>query len=264
MQSIENYFPELSEFAYHEIFDTQGPIWSVLDHLESSVQNILRRESGGAQSSHPLLDKMLFPETGNPGKAGTGLYISQMIELDAPVFFEKAQILIGSGTLLEPTAIIKGPAIIGNECEIRQGAYIRDNVIVGNNSIIGHVTEVKHSILMNHCEAGHFNYIGDSILGNHVNMGAGSRLANLQFRSAEEKTQGIIHEVQIPIEGQLIHTERSKLGAILGDYVEIGCNAVLCPGTFLGHRCWVYPNSTLPKGEYPPQSMLGTGNRRLK
>jgi bifunctional N-acetylglucosamine-1-phosphate-uridyltransferase/glucosamine-1-phosphate-acetyltransferase GlmU-like protein len=264
MQSLETYFPELSEFAHNEIFSAEGPIWSPLDQLESSIQKILQQESGNTHYSHPLLNEMLFPQSGTPGKAGAGIYVSRVVELKATVFLEKPQILIGAGTLLEPTAIIKGPAVIGNECEIRQGAYIRGNVIVGKNSIIGHATEVKNSIIMNHSEAGHFNYIGDSILGNHVNMGAGSRLANLQFRSAEEKTQGYIHEIQIPIDGQLVHTERSKLGAILGDHVEIGCNAVLCPGTFLGHRCWVYPNSTVPKGEYPPQSMLAPENRKLK
>jgi acetyltransferase-like isoleucine patch superfamily enzyme len=262
MQNIESYFPELSEFAHHEIFNIEGPIWSPLDQLENSIQNIFRQQSGDAQSSHPVLDKMLFPETGPPGKAGAGLFVTQMVELHAPVFFEKQQILIGAGTLLEPTAIIKGPAVIGNDCEIRQGAYIRGNVIVGKNSIIGHATEVKNSILMNHAEVSHFNYIGDSILGNHVNMGAGSRLANLQFRNADEKKQSYIHEIQIPIDGKIIHTERSKLGAILGDYVEIGCNAVICPGAFLGHRCWVYPNTTLAKGEYPPQSMLGPDNKK--
>lgn len=261
MQNLETYFPELSQFAHHEIFAAEGSIWSPLDHLENSIQKILHEKSGSASSSHSLLDQMIFADT---GKSGAGLYVSQMVELETPVFFAKLKILIGAGTLLEPTAIIKGPAVIGNDCEIRQGAYIRDNVIVGNNSIIGHTTEMKNSILMNHSEAGHFNYIGDSILGNHVNMGAGSRLANLQFRGAEEKTQGYIHEVQIPIDGKLVHTERSKLGAVLGDYVEIGCNAVLCPGTMLGHRSWVYPNTTVSKGEYPPQSMLGPENNKRK
>ena len=109
--------------------------------------------------------------------------MERWVKLKTPIISENLGIRIGSGTILEPTAIIKGPAIIGKNNDIRQGAYMRGNVMVGDHCVIGHCTEIKNSILMNHVEAGHFNYVGDSILGSYVNMGAGSRLANVQFRS---------------------------------------------------------------------------------
>ena len=115
---------------------------------------------------------------------------------------------------------------------------------------------------MAHCEAGHFNYIGDSILGRHVNMGAGSRLANLQFRNVDEKEKGFIHPIQIPLETQDYKTGMEKLGAILGDYTELGCNSVLCPGALIGKRGWVYPNLMVPKGYYPPDSVLTPKDRK--
>ena len=107
---------------------------------------------------------------------------------------------------------------------------------------------------------GHFNYIGDSILGRHVNMGAGSKLANLQFRSREEKQEGFIHPIQILSADLEIGME--KLGAVVGDHAEIGCNAVLCPGTLLGKDTWVYPNLIVPKGYYPPNTVLTTKDRK--
>ena len=113
---------------------------------------------------------------------------------------------------------------------------------------------------MDRSEAGHFNYIGDSILGRHVNMGAGSKLANLQFRSREEKQEGFIHPIQI-LSADL-ETGMEKLGAMVGDHAEIGCNAVLCPGTLLGKDTWVYPNLIVPKGYYPPNTVLTPKDRK--
>lgn len=133
------------------------------------------------------------------------------------VFFED-DIQVGEGTVVEHGAMIKGPAIIGKNCEIRSGAYIRGNVFIGDNCIIGHCTEIKSSIVMNNSNCGHFNYVGDSILGRRVNLGAGSVLANLRF---DRKAILVGEEA----------TGLSKLGAILGDDCQIGCNTVLNPGT---------------------------------
>jgi len=173
-------------------------------------------------------------------------------------------VFLDTGTVLEPSAIIKGPALIGKGCEIRQGAYLRGNVVIGDHCVIGHNTEIKNSILMNHTEAGHFNYIGDSILGSYVNLGAGSRLANLEFRSPADKRDVLFPRILIEVEGEEIHTGRSKFGAVLGDYVEIGCNAVLSPAVLMGKESWVYPNVTVPKNYYPPQTRLIPADRKIK
>lgn len=109
---------------------------------------------------------------------------------------------------------------------------------------------------MDHTEAGHFNYIGDSIVGSYVNMGAGSKLANLQFRSADEKLKNYINPIQIPLETGILNTEMGKLGVIVGDNVELGCNSIICPGTLIGKDAWVYPGLTIPKGYYPAGTLL--------
>jgi len=148
-------------------------------------------------------------------------------------FLADKMIFIGKGTVVEPGAYIKGPTIIGENCEIRQGAYIRGNVITGDNCVIGHATEIKGSVMLNGAKAGHFNYIGDSILGNHVNLGAGTKLANLKIFN---------DEISVTAEGYSYATGLRKLGAIMGDNVEIGCNSVTAPGTIIGKKSRIYSN----------------------
>ena len=148
-------------------------------------------------------------------------------------FLADKMIFIGKGTVVEPGAYIKGPTIIGENCEIRQGAYIRGNVIVGDNCVVGHATEIKGSIMLNGAKAGHFNYIGDSILGNHVNLGAGTKLANLKIFN---------DEISVTAEGYSYATGLRKLGAIMGDNVETGCNSVTAPGTIIGKNSRIYSN----------------------
>lgn len=153
---------------------------------------------------------------------------------------------IGKGTTVEKTAMIKGPAIIGCNCEIRHSAYIRENVLIGNNVVVGNSTEIKNSILFNNVQAPHFNYVGDSILGYKAHIGAGVILSNLK------STGGT---VKVRFDGGLIETGLRKLGAILGDHVEIGCNSVLNPGTVIGKHSIVYPLSSV-KGYVPENSIL--------
>lgn len=139
---------------------------------------------------------------------------------------------MGKGTVVEEGAVIKGPAYIGENCEIRSGAYIRGNVYVGNGSVVGHGTEVKHSILFPGVRADHFNYIRSSILGNYARVGAGVILASMKIPLSEI----IVHygDVSWP-------TGMEKFGAILGDHTEVGCNAVLNPGSLIGKNSIVYP-----------------------
>jgi UDP-N-acetylglucosamine diphosphorylase / glucose-1-phosphate thymidylyltransferase / UDP-N-acetylgalactosamine diphosphorylase / glucosamine-1-phosphate N-acetyltransferase / galactosamine-1-phosphate N-acetyltransferase len=141
-------------------------------------------------------------------------------------------ISIGKGSVVEPGAYIRGPCIIGENCTIRHGAYIRGHVVTGRECVIGHDTEIKHSILLDRAFAAHFNYVGDSILGNDVNLGAGVKCANLRL------DHGLI---TLFFNGNKIETKLKKFGVIAGDGVQIGCNAVTNPGTLLGKKSLCYP-----------------------
>ena len=157
-----------------------------------------------------------------------------------------AGIWIGEGTVVEPGALIKAPALIGRHCEIRHGAYLRGNVILGDHAVVGHASEVKNAVLLNHAQAPHFAYVGDSILGNRVNLGAGTKLANLKI---------VEGNVTVRASGQVYDTGLRKFGALIGDDVEIGCNSVTSPGTVLSRGCLVYANTTV-RGFIPPHRIV--------
>jgi UDP-N-acetylglucosamine diphosphorylase / glucose-1-phosphate thymidylyltransferase / UDP-N-acetylgalactosamine diphosphorylase / glucosamine-1-phosphate N-acetyltransferase / galactosamine-1-phosphate N-acetyltransferase len=150
------------------------------------------------------------------------------------VAFIGEKVFIGEGTLVEDGAMIKGPAIIGRNCEIRHNAYIREQVIIGDNCTIGNSCEVKNSVLFNHAVAPHFNYIGDSILGFRAHLGAGVKISNVTL---------VPHNVTVPMDGKPFDTGLRKFGALLGDQAEIGCNAVLNPGSIIGRGSLIYPNT---------------------
>lgn len=154
-------------------------------------------------------------------------------------------ISIGKNSVIEPGAYIKGPCYIGNNCTVRHGAYIRENFICGNDCIIGHDTEIKNVIFLNGVHAAHFAYIGDSILGNHVNLGAGTKCANLKLDN---------QTIYVLFEGNHIDTGLRKFGAIIGDHSQIGCNAVTNPGTLLGPNVLCYP--VINVGGFVPSNSL--------
>lgn len=153
---------------------------------------------------------------------------------------------VGKGTTIDKSVLIKGPAIIGYNCEIRQCAYIRENVIIGNDVVVGNSSEVKNSILFNKVQVPHYNYVGDSILGYKSHLGAGAITSNL-------KSNGTLVTVKYGIEK--IETGLRKFGAILGDLAEVGCNSVLNPGTLIGKDSIVYPLSSV-RGYVPNNSIL--------
>jgi len=157
------------------------------------------------------------------------------------------EISLGPGCVIEPGALIKGPTLIGGHTEVRQGAYMRGRCIVGDGCVVGHTTEIKSSVMLNGAKAGHFAYIGDSILGNSSNLGAGTKLANLKITEST---------VRVRIGQEWIDTGLRKFGAILGDGVEIGCNSVTNPGALLARGCMVYPVTSVSPGYYEPKSVL--------
>ncbi|PMQ02189.1 MAG: glucose-1-phosphate thymidylyltransferase [Dictyoglomus sp. NZ13-RE01] len=161
--------------------------------------------------------------------------------------FIEGEVFIDEGTVVEPGVYIKGPAYIGKNCEIRQGAYIRGNVYVGDNCVVGHSTEIKNSILLSKAKAPHFNYVGDSILGHNTNLGAGTKISNLKI--------GPDSTIKIKIDDKVYDTGMRKLGAIIGDNSETGCNSVLNPGTIIGKNVLIYPNANV-RGYIPPFTIV--------
>src|ERR1041384_643234 len=144
-------------------------------------------------------------------------------------------VFIGEGTVLEDGVMIKGPAIIGKNCQIRHNAYLREDVIIGDGCVVGNSCEFKNSLLFNNAQVPHFSYVGDSILGYKAHLGAGVKISNLKL------TPG---NIAVEWQKKTIDTGLRKFGAMIGDHAEVGCNAVLNPGTVLGRQSLVYPNTS--------------------
>ena len=159
--------------------------------------------------------------------------------------FISGAVYIGAGTIIEHGAMIKGPAWIGEGCEIRNGAYIRENVVVGNGVVLGNSCEFKNCLIFDEAQIPHFNYVGDSILGHKAHLGAGAICSNLRLDQAE---------VSVRLPGGTVATGLRKFGAVLGEAAEVGCNAVLNPGSLLGRRALVAPG-TVFSGYLPPATI---------
>ena len=162
------------------------------------------------------------------------------------------RIVIGPGARLLPGAVIEGPVRIGADAVVRPGAYLRGGCWIGDGCVIGASVEVKRSILLDGARIPHLSYVGDSILGAGVNLGAGTVLSNFRFDG---------REIRIRHGTGVVETGRRKLGAVLGDGVQTGCNCVLSPGTVVGAGSWVYPGVVLPAGVYPGGLALGAETR---
>jgi NDP-sugar pyrophosphorylase family protein len=141
------------------------------------------------------------------------------------------KVFIGEGTVVEDGVMIKGPAIIGRNCQIRHNAYLREGVIVGDDCMVGNSCELKNALLFNGAVVPHFNYVGDSILGHRAHLGAGVVLSNVKSLGGN---------VRVEVDGKALDTGLRKFGALLGDRAEIGCNAVLNPGSVIGRGSMVY------------------------
>lgn len=155
-------------------------------------------------------------------------------------------VFLHPSVILPHVCTIQGPSWIGANTEIRPGAFIRGNVIVGEGCVLGNSCEFKNCVLMDKVQVPHFNYVGDSILGNHSHLAAGVILSNLRLDQQSVR-------IRFP-NGEVFETGLRKLGALVGDHAEVGCNAVLQPGTVIGRRSFVYPLSAFG-GFLPAESM---------
>lgn len=168
--------------------------------------------------------------------------------LDPELYDKKGEnVWISKSAKIYPNNYIEGPCIIGHNTEVRPGAFIRGSVLVGENCVVGNSTELKNCILFDNVQVPHYNYVGDSILGYKSHMGAGSITSNVK----SDKTLVVIKSQD---KSESYPTERKKVGAMLGDFVEIGCGSVLNPGTVVGRNSSVYPLSSV-RGIVPEGSI---------
>jgi NDP-sugar pyrophosphorylase family protein len=218
-------FFDLSNPLVAEVFANCEFVWEAVARLATFVTEL----TGGRQE----IQGAIMP----------GAYVG-----DQPLF-------IGRGARIEPGAYVSGPAYIGDGCVVRHGALVRENVVLLEGSVLGHASEAKNSLFLPGAHAPHFNYIGDSILGHGVNLGAGTKLSNLTLVS-EKNAQGERPSITLDHDGQHYDTGLAKLGAILGDGAQTGCNAVLNPGCLVGPGSLIYANLSLRKGYYPAQTIF--------
>ncbi len=195
-QYSHNTFFDISEFPYKGVFENVYSVWEAIGRLKFYIDE---------------------------------LFSSKIIQAN----YQKAPLVfLGKNVVIDEGIKIEGPAIIGDNSVIRHGALLRAYCLLGNNVIIGHGCEIKHSIFLNNASAAHLNYVGDSIIGNNVNIAGGAITAN--FRLDKQK-------VRIKHGTKILDTQLEKLGAVIGDGSNIGVNAVLNPGTLLGKNTIVYP-----------------------
>ncbi len=259
-----DFFPSGDLAPLEDLFELNRPVWEALARLKETLKEIITPNVSGLPLAEPLpktyvlYEGEIIPQEeveivfGDATKEKLEVtYRGRVLEgasvvCAGAVFMDEA-VELGRGVLVEPGALIKGPTIIGDRSEVRQGAYVRGYCFVGRGCVVGHTTELKASVMLDGAKAGHFAYLGDSILGRDVNLGAGTKLANLKL------TRGT---VRVKVGEELIDTGLRKLGAILGDSVQTGCNSVTNPGTLLGPGSLVLPNTTAGPGLFPPKSLL--------
>lgn len=174
--------------------------------------------------------------------------------LDSDFIEVRPQVWVHRTASIAPMAHLEGPCIIGANTQVRHCAFIRGSALVGEDCVIGNSVEVKNAILFDRVETPHYNYVGDSILGFHAHMGAGAITSNVRadYRAI------IVKDGERKIE-----TGLDKMGAMVGDYAEIGCNSVLNPGTVIGRRSVIYPLSNV-RGVIPAGCILKTGGAIVK
>jgi len=179
---------------------------------------------------------LLDPNDANGLKAQMNA-LSGTMEVDNHGFFVRGEgIIIEASATVEAGAYLIGPCYIGPRATVRSGAYVREYSWICADAVVGHATEVKHSVLLPGAKAPHFNYVGDSILGKDVNLGAGTKLSNLRNDGGE---------VHLRVDGERVASGLRKFGALLGEGAALGCNSVTNPGVVLGCNSVVWPNVTV-------------------
>ena len=219
--------------------------------MANDIKEAMRTKSLYAYPEHsiayPLLAQFEYPWQALSSISSFILEIGRGLSSEE---YEKIgeDVWIAKSARVAPSAYIGGPCIIGKDAEVRHCAFIRGSAIVGDCAVVGNSTELKNCILFDNVQVPHYNYVGDSILGYKSHMGAGSVTSNVK----SDKTPVVVHAP-----GQSVETGFKKFGAMLGDYVEVGCNSVLNPGTVVGSGSNIYPLSSV-RGFVPPNCIHKT------
>lgn len=218
----------LSETAHAALFDGLTYAWDALPIIGDYLRGLL-------DTTHPA--------NGHTVNVHPSVFIGE-------------DVYIGNNVQIAPGVYIEGPTVIEDNAQIRHGAFVRGNTLVAAGAIVGHSTETKNAVLLEGAAAPHFSYVGDSILGARVNLGAGTKLSNFPMNADPDPETGKRPTIQFLHDGQHIDTDIVKFGAILGDDVQLGCNCVTNPGTVIGARTLVYTLTMLKKGIYPADSII--------
>lgn len=262
-------FFDLHECVHQQLLLPDAPVWTALDRLPDYLASFfegmwpLAGYSGIVDRPliivnhtvrNDLAIRLLESENSIQAFEGDSPLKDAAIIMPGAYLFDD-RIIVGPRTVVEPGALIKGPTVLGADTEVRQGAYLRGNCLISNRCVVGHTTEIKSSVMLDGAKAGHFAYIGDSILGNKVSLGAGTKLANLKM---------IPGTIRIAFNRKYYNTGRRKLGAILGDQTETGCNSVTSPGTLIKPNSIVYSGICVPEGCYPERSYFKPSSGSIK
>jgi NDP-sugar pyrophosphorylase family protein len=194
-------FFDLQGQNHEALFNGVNQAWEVLPKIGSYLQKNLKSESKAKLIGTPVIGENVY---------------------------------LGEGTIVEPGVYIRGPAWIGKNCEIRHGAYIRENVIAGDGCVLGNSCEFKNCVLLSGAHVSHFSYVGDSVVGRDVNLGAGVILSNYRLDG---------QSIRVRVAGQLLETGLRKFGAMVGDRASVGCNAVVNPGSLITKEARILPGT---------------------
>ncbi|MCB2184794.1 MAG: hypothetical protein KQJ78_00140 [Deltaproteobacteria bacterium] len=259
---------DLEGLTHAALFDGVELVWEALDKIKDFTRELVRqagpqgdalRLEGGEILARTVVihQGQMYSDDfqllgGDPTKGQMRVRLLGHKVADAAVIHAGAMIMsddvyFAPGVVVEPGALIKGPTFVGPCSEVRQGAYLRGACLVGASCVVGHTTEMKNTVMLDGAKAGHFAYLGDSILGREVNLGAGTKLANLKM---------LERPTTIRADGQEHRVTRRKFGAILGDWCQTGCNSVTNPGVILGPRSLVSPCLAVPSGFHKPRTVL--------
>lgn len=262
------YFKPENFFAYESLaaaplFQGLDLVWEALDRLNAFIAQRIKPLGALLRTDGDLLTKpkaiwrgqviteAIAYQLGDATRGELKVWHKGALMPEASLVMAGAVIVsdlvdIGPGVLVESGAYIDGPTIIGANTAIRQGAYIRGSVLTGQGCVVGHATEAKNAVMLDEAKAGHFAYIGDSILGRQVNLGAGTKLANFKVSPTPIRFRAR--------NGGQLALKRRKLGAIIGDQCSLGCNSVTNPGAILSPKCLVSPNFAVPPGYHAPET----------
>ncbi len=214
VKNLNEHWDEKDGGHLPELIPDKSPAWEILD---SSKKSSLKNQ----------LDKLL---------SSIGSHIPKSIGSEISIDETNGFVHISEGAEIGAFSRFEGPCYIAPEAIVRHGAYVRPYSWICYQALLGHSSEIKHSILLPNAKAPHFNYIGDSVVGSHSNLGAGVILSNLRHDGRENK---------IKINKIVVNTGLRKFGALVGERVQIGCNSVCNPGTIISPDCMAWPNSTL-------------------